>query len=82
MPITNFRLAVEALIRSNRQIRFIQVGANDGVRFDDLFFIVTNNRWQGLVIEPLPTMYARLVSNYQDHKSIIPINIAIHPTKK
>lgn len=79
-PLSIFRLAIEALHRSNKQIKFIQVGANDGVRFDDLYFTVTNSRWSGLVIEPLPNMYQRLVSNYQDHAQVLPLNLAIHPT--
>lgn len=81
-PITKFKLAIEALIRENKCIKFIQIGANDGIRFDDLYFIVTSHRWQGIVIEPLPNIYARLVTNYQDYKDIIPINIAIHPSSK
>jgi len=74
-------LACEALIRSRRKIRFIQVGANDGVRFDDLYFTVTSCRWAGLVIEPLPNFFERLVTNYQDHREVIPLNIAIHPSE-
>jgi FkbM family methyltransferase len=80
MPISTFRLAIEALHRSKKPIKFIQVGANDGVRFDDLYFTITSSRWSGLVIEPLPSMYHRLVSNYQDHPQVIPLNLAIHPT--
>lgn len=80
LPLSNFQLACEALIRSNRPIYFIQVGANDGVRFDDLYFTVTSCRWAGLVIEPLPHFYERLVANYQDHPAVKPLNIAIHPT--
>ena len=82
MPLSTFRLAIEALFRANKPVRFIQVGANDGVRFDDLYFTVTSARWSGLVIEPLPNMYKRLVSNYQDHPQVKPLNIAIHPTEQ
>lgn len=81
-PITKFKLATEAFIREKKCIKFIQVGANDGVRFDDLYFTVTSSKWKGLVIEPLPNMYERLVSNYQDHPNVIPLNIAIHPSSK
>jgi FkbM family methyltransferase len=80
LPLSNFQLACEALFRLGKPIQFIQVGANDGVRFDDLYFTVTNSRWSGLVIEPLPNMYQRLVRNYQDHTQVIPLNLAIHPS--
>ena len=82
LPISTFRLAVESLHRAHKPVNFIQVGANDGVRFDDLYFTVTGARWSGLVIEPLPNMYKRLVSNYQDHPQVKPLNIAIHPTEQ
>ena len=82
VPLSKFQLAIEYLIRENKEIKFIQVGANDGVRFDDLYFTVTSQKWRGILLEPLPHLYARLVSNYQDHKQIIPINVGIHPSSK
>lgn len=81
-PITKFQLAIESLIRENKAVKFIQIGANDGIRFDSLYFTVTANRWKGIVIEPLPHIYSKLVSNYQDHAHVMPLNIAIHPSSK
>lgn len=81
-PITKFKLAIEALIRENKSIKFIQVGANDGIRFDDLFFTVTYHRWKGIVIEPLPDIFLKLAANYQDYPDVIPLNLAIHPSNR
>ncbi len=61
---------------------FIQVGAHDGVRFDDLYQKVTHQNTHGIVIEPLEKYYRRLVMNYEDYPNITPLNIALHPTEK
>ncbi len=81
ISISTAQLLLEALVKSKgSSVKFIQVGANDGVRFDGLYLIVTSMKWSGLVIEPLPSAYSRLVTNYQDHKNVIPLNIALHPS--
>jgi FkbM family methyltransferase len=59
---------------------FIQIGAHDGVRFDDLYGKVTAVNAHGIVIEPLPHYFARLQMNYEDYPGIIAINVAVHPT--
>lgn len=59
---------------------FIQVGAHDGVRFDDLYEKVTAVNAHGIVIEPLPRYFVRLQMNYEDYPGIIPLNVAVHPT--
>jgi FkbM family methyltransferase len=61
---------------------FIQVGAHDGVRFDDLYQKVTAVHARGIVIEPLPRYFARLRMNYEDYPGVIPLNVAVHPTEK
>lgn len=68
--------------RSNKKVKFIQIGANDGIRFDNLFFTVTDHKWSGLVIEPMKDYFERLKLNYRDNPEVIPLNLAIHPTKK
>lgn len=77
----HFTLACEALSREGGEVRFVQVGANDGVRFDDLFQTVTSGGWKGLVIEPIPEIFERLVTNYRLNRKVTPLNIAIHPSK-
>ena len=74
-------LLKEALFRKN-QIKFIQIGANDGIRFDDLYSFVTDGKWIGLVIEPLPTHFKKLSENYKHYPHVKPLNIGIHPFLK
>jgi FkbM family methyltransferase len=59
---------------------FIQVGAHDGVRFDDLYGKVTAINCSGIVIEPLPRYFRRLKANYEDYPGVVPLNVAVHPT--
>jgi len=59
---------------------FIQVGANDGVRFDELYQRVTRVNPRGIVIEPLPRYFARLKMNYEDYPGVTAVNAALHPT--
>lgn len=60
-------------------IKFLQVGANDGVSFDNLFKFVTLNSSRGVVVEPLPNYFEQLKRNYRDYSDIVPIQVAIHP---
>ena len=76
---SKFQHLFEQLLK-NKKIKFVQVGANDGIRFDSLYFRVTEHRCAGIAIEPLPDLFARLRINYQDYPEVIPVNLAIHPT--
>jgi FkbM family methyltransferase len=64
------------------EFNFVQIGANDGISFDRLFHFVTARNGRGLVVEPLPDLFEKLVENYKDYPKIIPVNIAVHATKK
>ncbi len=64
------------------KIFFIQVGANDGVRFDDLYSFVTSVPCKGIVIEPIKYYYDKLRLNYKNFPNIIPCNVAIHKSSK
>ena len=78
-PVSN--LAKEYLHRLNSLIPFVQVGANDGARFDDLHTTVTSSRLKGKVLLPIPETFERLSVNYRRNSLVTPINVAIHPSK-
>jgi len=48
----------------NNQVNFIQIGANDGLRNDPLRPLIVRDDWQGVLIEPLPTVFPLLKKNY------------------
>jgi FkbM family methyltransferase len=65
------------------QLSFIQVGANDGVYGDPLRGYVQRFGWRGILVEPQPDVFARLVENYRDHADhLIFENIAILPVDR
>jgi FkbM family methyltransferase len=46
---------------------FVKVGANDGVTGDPISdILMTDIRWKGLLIEPVPYCFARLKANFSD----------------
>jgi FkbM family methyltransferase len=62
--------------------RFVQIGACDGVRFDPIhrFVVENHSRIRGLVVEPLPDLFAMLCQTYRPYPGITPVNCAIHNT--
>jgi FkbM family methyltransferase len=56
---------------------FVQIGANDGMRADDISEFVKKHKLKGIVIEPLQDMFSALVDNYRDYPEVTPINAAI-----
>lgn len=49
---------------SGVQASFVVIGAMDGVSFDEFHSHVRNYHWSGLLVEPIPEQFRRLVSNY------------------
>ncbi len=79
--VSRFERELQSLLhRPQRRLKFVQIGANDGIRFDGLYRFVTQQPCSGIVVEPLPDMFERLRANYADYPLIVPINKAIHET--
>lgn len=53
---------------------FVNIGAWDGLCFDNTLFFETERNWTGINIEPLPKLYAALVQNRPACKNL---NLAI-----
>lgn len=85
LRLTRVSLSEQILSKFNKKyskISFLQIGANDGISFDCLYSFVTQNKWKGVVVEPLEDFYKRLCLNYEFYSDVIPLNVAIHPTAK
>lgn len=76
-----FEETLERLLK-NPDFFFVQVGGNDGVRFDSLYSRVTQVNARGVVVEPLPRYFRRLQMNYEDYPGVKTLNAALHPTLK
>ncbi|MFW2333563.1 FkbM family methyltransferase [Ilumatobacter sp.] len=48
----------------DRSVNFVQIGANDGLRNDPLRPLIVRDDWQGVLVEPLPTVIPLLERNY------------------
>jgi FkbM family methyltransferase len=70
-PINVLKLAVDSRIAANQSVRFIQIGANDGVRNDPIRELVVRHKLSGLFVEPLPDLFARLQANYAGHDRLL-----------
>lgn len=67
---------------SDTSFSFVQIGANDGISFDFLYFFVTNRRSTGILVEPVKEYFDELCSNYLDYPAILKVNKAVHRTEK
>lgn len=56
---------------------FVQVGSNDGQRFDPLHREIALRRWTGVMVEPVPYVFERLARNYRGIDRVRLENVAI-----
>jgi FkbM family methyltransferase len=50
-------------------IKFIQIGSNDGMHGDPLCHYINKNKWEGILVEPVPYLFEKLKKNYADSAS-------------
>ena len=67
-------------IRSSRPLQFVQIGANDGVVHDPIHQVVEAGGWSGVLVEPLPMFFEKLVANYAGVPNLEFENAAIGST--
>lgn len=72
-----FELLINHLDPGDPQFFVLQVGANDGRTGDPLFEFIQRYRWNGLLIEPQPSVFKRLRESYLDHPQLILENLAV-----
>jgi FkbM family methyltransferase len=60
---------------------FVQIGANDGVSYDDWYTTVTTHRLRGIVVEPIEEFFGELTANYAGQPQVRPVRAAIHATE-
>lgn len=70
-------IAFSGVSRLRAPVHFVQIGAADGRRVDPINVFVKRYRWHGLLVEPLPDLYAQLVANYGDCEGLVFDNVAV-----
>ena len=56
---------------------FVEIGANDGEKYDHLSALIRSGDWRGIMVEPVPYIFARLKENYGREPGVILENAAI-----
>jgi FkbM family methyltransferase len=56
---------------------FIEIGANDGDHDDHLRPFILNQPWRGVMVEPVPHIFRKLVDNYGSIERVSTANVAI-----
>lgn len=73
--------AFELLTDRMETVPFVQVGANDGVHADHIFPFVRSGKWTGVLVEPAPIPFRRLVDNYRGVHGLQFAQVAISPSR-
>jgi FkbM family methyltransferase len=68
---------LNAFARAYPRARFLEIGANDGERFDPLAPFVADSEWTGVMIEPVPYVFERLERNLAGNERVAAANVAI-----
>jgi FkbM family methyltransferase len=69
--------------RHGKGINFIQIGANDGLRWDPIRRFVVRDKWKGVFVEPIPDSFKLLRHNYSYIKNsdFVFVNAAVGASK-
>tara|TARA_B100000287_G_C20630198_1_gene779501 strand:- start:931 stop:1671 length:741 start_codon:yes stop_codon:yes gene_type:complete len=78
----NINKVLEFIFSLNKIENVIQVGANDGKRFDNLNFFLKKSSCKTVLIEPIKEFYNELKINYENHSNIFFENSAISNENK
>ena len=68
---------VEDVLRKKKDIFFIQIGANDGIRNDPLLSLRNKYSWKGILIEPQKSAFRKLQHNFEGNRNLVLVNAAI-----
>lgn len=76
-PIDVLELLLKEVSADRTGFFFVQIGANDGLIDDPIRRFVTKYHWQGILVEPQPQVFQRLLKNYEHEKQLAFENTAI-----
>ena len=77
MPSEHFLPFFDALTATFTPVTFIQIGANDGIWNDPIEQFIRSGNWRGILVEPVPYIFARLQTRYTNRSDLILENCAI-----
>src|SRR5438128_2009992 len=68
---------IDLYVSSTKEVKFIQVGSNNGKTGDPIYKYIKRGGWHGILIEPVPYLFEELKSNYKDVQGLFFENNAI-----
>lgn len=68
---------IRAFAESFPHAVFVEIGANDGEQHDHLRPMIVAHEWRGVMVEPVPYVFERLLSNYAGVPGVTMENSAI-----
>jgi FkbM family methyltransferase len=68
---------IRAFADANPSAFFVEIGSNDGEQHDYLRPYILGRDWRGIMVEPVPYIFARLTTNYSAVDRVILENVAI-----
>lgn len=57
--------------RNQRDLFVVQVGAMDGINFDEIRKFLDMYRWGGLFVEPIPSLFNEIKENFKDRSNYL-----------
>ena len=69
-------------IFNNKIETLVQIGANDGVRFDELSYFIKSRAPKSILVEPIKFYFDQLSKNYFNYKNVFLENSAINQEGK
>ncbi len=73
----DFDKIIKRYSNKNKNLFFIQIGANDGMKFDPTYLYAKKYRWKGILVEPVDYVFGKLKNNYRGFNGLIFENVAI-----
>jgi FkbM family methyltransferase len=68
---------LEAFAEAYPEAFFVEIGSNDGEKHDHLRPLILSRSWRGVMVEPVPYVFAGLRRNYGDIDRVTLENVAI-----
>lgn len=68
---------LRAFAEAHPQAFFVEIGANDGRQHDPLHPVLARHPWRGILVEPVPHVFARLEQTYAGNDRLTLVNAAV-----
>ena len=70
-------MLLEAFAEAHPSAVFVEIGSNDGEQHDHLRRHILRRQWRGVMVEPVPYVFDRLVANYGGIDRVALENVAV-----